>query len=458
MEKAFDVAVVGGGLSGLAAATYLGRAGLRVLVLEKAKALGGRARTTVDNGYSFNLGAHAVYRHGAAWRVLDELDVPRVGGIPRVSGSLALADSGAHALPVGFLSLLTTGLLPLSGKLELAKLLGGLAKIDAEALSGTPAIEWIERTARTPETRGLLKALVRVATYTGDLERLSAGVALSQLQLVTKHNVMYLDGGWQTLVEGLRERATMAGAVLVTGDGATKIEAGRERWHVTMHEGRSVEARAVVLATGPQAAAGLAPGNETLAEMARRAVPVKVATLDVALSQLPRPGTRFAVGTDRATYVSVHSATAKLAPEGGALIHVMTYSPSEDPRANEKELEGALDVVQPGWRDVVVHRRFLPGMVAMNDLVAASRGGLRGRPDTAVQGAAGLFIAGDWVGPEGMLLDAALASAKQAATACAALLRGEVSRPASANLGAATNATAKKSAARESTTAAASVA
>ena len=49
---------------------------------------------------------------------------------------------------------------------------------------------------------------MRVATYTGDLERLSAGVAIAQLQHVVKHNVVYLDGGWQVLVEALRERAT----------------------------------------------------------------------------------------------------------------------------------------------------------------------------------------------------------------------------------------------------------
>ena len=55
-----DVAVIGAGLSGLAVATYLARAGRRVLVLEKSKEPGGRARTLVKHGFHFNLGPHAL--------------------------------------------------------------------------------------------------------------------------------------------------------------------------------------------------------------------------------------------------------------------------------------------------------------------------------------------------------------------------------------------------------------
>ncbi len=427
--EAFDVVVVGGGLSGLAAATYLGRAGLRALVVEKASELGGRARTTkVEGGFALNLGPHAVYRQGPAWGVLEELGVPLRGGVPGGPGALALAAGGVHALPTGLFSLLTTGLLSLAGKLELSRVLASLGQIDTKALACVPAIAWIENAVQAPAARGFLQGLFRVSTYAADLERLSAGAAIAQLQLVTKHNVLYLDGGWQVLVDTLRERAAAGGAAIAAGEGAARLEVGAGRVVVTLRDGRPIEARAAVLATGPQAAAALAPSLPELTRLAEQALPSKVAVLDVALSSLPRPGARFGLGTSRPTYVSVHSAVARLAPEGGAVVHAMLYQAGADARADERELEGALDAVQPGWRGRVAHRRFLPAMVASNDLVAAARGGYAGRPDVDEAGAEGVFLAGDWVGPEGMLLDAALASAKRAAGACAALLGRERAR------------------------------
>jgi hypothetical protein len=47
--------------------------------------------------------------------------------------------------------------------------------------------------------------------------------------------------------------------------------------------------------------------------------------------------------------------------------------------------------------------------------VTASGGGLAGRPGPRVPDAPGVFVVGDWVGGDGMLLDASLASAEGAA-------------------------------------------
>jgi phytoene dehydrogenase-like protein len=164
----------------------------------------------------------------------------------------------------------------------------------------------------------------------------------------------------------------------------------------------------VLLAVDPASAASLA-GNE--GEAWTRAQPVKAACLDVGLRSLPRPRATFALGIDDPVYLSVHSAAAHLAPKGGALIQSIKYG-GTDAVADERALERLLDRFQPGWRELIVHRRFLPSMVVANALVTPSAP----RPSVATS-VRGLYLAGDWVGDEGLLSDAALASARAASKA-----------------------------------------
>src|SRR5690606_7456816 len=101
-----------------------------------------------------------------------------------------------------------------------------------------------------------------------------------------------------------------------------------------------------------------------------------------------------------------------------AVIHVAKYlgRQASDPRRDERELEALVDLVQPGWRELVLQRRFLPDMLVAHDLPTAARGGTAGRPGPELPGAPGLYVVGDWVGPDGMLADATLDSARRAAT------------------------------------------
>jgi phytoene dehydrogenase-like protein len=415
-----QVVVVGGGLAGLCAAAYLARAGRPVHVFEKAQEIGGRARTLRKNEYSFNQGPHALHRAGKGMEVLRELGIEPAGRSPSASGAYAVAGGVLHTLPVGLLSLLTTGLFRLPAKLEAARLLATIRRIDAEPLQATPLSEWLARSVKHGELRALIAALCRLATYAEDPERQSAGAALAQLQSALAANVLYLDGGWQVLVDALRQAALEAGARVSTGRRVASVEIeGRAVAGVRFEDGGRIPCAAVIIAAGPEAAADLVPGaaGEPLRAWAQSAVPVRAACLDVALSALPRPRGLFALGIDRPLYLSVHSASARLAPEGGHLVQLAKYLGAEgsDPAADEAELEGLLDLVQPGWREAVVHRRFLPQMVVSNALVTAEGGGIAGRPGPALPGVSSLFVAGDWVGPDGMLADAALASARQAA-------------------------------------------
>lgn len=418
VQQEVDVVVVGGGLSGLAAATYLARTGRSVIVFERSGQVGGRAITNDLNGFLFNLGPHAIYRKGVGARVLRELGVGFSGGSPSAAG-YALHQGQLRTLPTDPWSLFTTNLFGFPAKLEMARLLTSIGKIDPQAIRHLTLQEWLEREVRRPEVRQLFSAIVRLSTYANEPERLSADVAIGQLQLGLK-GVYYLDHGWQVLVDGLRVAAEEAGAKIVTSAKVVAVERDGVVRGVRLEDGSTWSTSVVIVATTPAVAAALIEGSDEVGfrEWADAVIPVRAATLDIGLSRLPQPHARFVLGIDRPVYLSVHSGVAKLAPEGGAMIHVAKYLPSDDetdPKAVGRELEELLDLVQPGWRDVLVERRFLSNIVVVNALATAAQGGLSGRPGPEVPGIPNLYVAGDWVGQEGWLSDGSLASAKRAA-------------------------------------------
>lgn len=421
-QNTTEAIVVGGGVAGLAAATYLARSGRGVRLFEQSHSLGGRAQTKEKDGFCINIGPHALYRGGRGIEVLRELGVEPQGRVPSVSGAYAIRDGIKHTFPAGALSLLTTSLFGLSAKLEAARLLASIGKIDGNRLMDVSIREWLDQTFSHAEVKDFVLAAIRVATYTNAPELMSAGAAIEQLKKAQDKSVLYLDGGWQQLVGGLRAAALEAGVVIETGAKADAVTRGAtgEVQGVRFADGRTITASTVVIAAGPLAVADLVERSEgtSLARWADESIAVKAACLDIALNRLPVSKATFALGIDRPLYLSVHSATAKLAPEGGALIQVAKYLPpdhSDSSDAVEGELEGLLDLIQPDWRDELAYRRFLPDMIVINALPLASRNGTRGRPSPEVAEVPGLFVAGDWVGAEGMLVDASLASAKQAA-------------------------------------------
>jgi len=410
-----DIIVIGGGLSGLAAATYAARGGRRVTLFEKASEPGGRAITRQRNGFCLNRGAHALYHQTEAGEVLRELGVAYYGKQP--PSVFGLADGTLHLLPQSPLALLRTTLFDASAKLELVGVQARALRADLLALQTVSVTEWLNRHVRHPQIRTLLLMLARVTTYTNAPELQSAALLVEMVRKVP--NVLYLDEGWQTIVHGLYHVAEATGVRMVTSARVVAVEHEERVRGVRLANGDFYPAQAVIVATDPTEASALVNGGEypALSRWAREALPSHVACLDVALRHVPEPRHKGALGIDRPLYLVVHSASAKLAPEGGAVIHTIRYlEPGEqaDAKAVERELEALLDRLQPGWRREIVEQQFLPHMHATNAIVQAHLGGLPGRPGPEVPGILNLFVAGDWVGKAGQLTAAGLASARVA--------------------------------------------
>jgi phytoene dehydrogenase-like protein len=233
--------------------------------------------------------------------------------------------------------------------------------------------------------------------------------------------VHYVDGGWQTLADGLRAVAEASGVRILTGTRAEQVEVRDGRaLGVRLDGGQLLSAQAVVLALPPREALEVlgTKAGVNLHTILQGIVPGHVACLDVALSSLPSPETPVIFDLDQPRFASVQSTVARLAPAGGAVLHAfkeLDPRTPTDPHQDRAELEAFVDAFQPGWREVVVERRFLPRMLGTSLLPLASQGGLAGRPAGTSADVPNVYFAGDWVGPRGFLLDAGLASAREAA-------------------------------------------
>lgn len=415
-ERRTDVVVIGGGIGGLACAVSLAKAGKRVTVLEASARLGGRGASEHDQGFTLNQGPHAIFEPSRA--MLASLGV--TPNAPLVAPTGTYVDDGErlHVLPGGVGSFFGTSYLDARDRLSLGGLLPSLVGSGGDASMTFGA--WLDRRGLTPRVRAMIEMLARVATYGADPAFTSAPVVIAQLRAAAIGGVRYADGGWSSIVDALAARAKEAGVELVLRARVTGLER-EERGFVVVREQERLHASDVVIAGPPSLAQGLlaSHGDAVTRAITPSGPGLRIACLDLGLDRLPEGAARGAFGTTEPTYVSVHSATAKLAPEGAAMVHAALYLGDRAPRPREDraKIEAALDRAIPGWRERVVVERHAPAALACGARVDAP-GGLAARPSVRVEPLSraghGVYVVGDWVGARGLLLDGVLASALEA--------------------------------------------
>lgn len=444
-DETVDVLVVGGGLAGGLVAEAAARQGKRVVILERSAHPGGRARSQVQGEHRFNFGPHAIYRKGPMHRALLGAGVPVAGVAPSIGGARALfADGRLDALPLGLGGVLRASWFSTR---DVPDFLGALRAVRSPgrrpaALHELSAAAWMDSLATRESTRALLGVMVRLATYGGDPEVMSADVAQLQLAAAVGSGVVYVHGGWQALVDALLARVTQAGAELRQARAASLTigegGAGGSRHRVLDADGHAYLAHDVVFACAPHVASGLVgDADPELAAFTRWARPVTMRCVDLGLRG--SEGLPFTLGVDVPFYFSPQRGVRGVAPSGTTNVHAAWYLGAEAPKTDAASppdsndatrdaavgLDDAITRVVPDLGSRLLERRALPRAVVHHALPEHAHGGLRGRP--ACQSCVpGIWYAGDWVGPEGHLADAAAASALSVARGIAAHQEGRL--------------------------------
>jgi phytoene dehydrogenase-like protein len=409
------IAVIGGGIAGLVAACELAKEGKPVVVLEKAAQYGGRAMTVQKNGALFNLGGHALYRGGEADRIFRELGLELKGGSPSRNVSV-LWNNQVFSLPRFLFGRNFTW----PGRIELMRSLAKLARIDphAEDIASVNVRTWIEQHIREPMVRNLFYALIRTSTFTNAPDLQCAGPALGQIRRTFQNNaVLYVEGGWQSIVDQLKEKAIRAGAQLLHSAGVVAIEHDGAVRKLRLSDGAELEVGRVIAAVPPAETFRLVRDADrtSLRLWKDQARPAMVACLDLCLKRLPKPRHKVVLGLDEPVFFSNQSGPTPSLARDGSVIHMVKYHGvgDHDPKKDEAMLERVMDIVQPGWRKEIVARRYLPNMTAAGDYMHMGRQDRT--PGPAVPEIRGLYVAGDWASHGELLVDSAAASGRRAA-------------------------------------------
>lgn len=256
MSDAFDVAVVGAGLAGLAAARHLVEAGLEVVVFEAAEAPGGRVRTDRRDGLLLDHGFQLLNpSYPEAKRVLDlgALDLQAFGAgvtVHRNGRRHVLGDP--RRLPSATLATLRTPFGTWREKLAAARWAAGAGFAPARHVRRRPDSSLAEELRR----RGITGEI-------GEIVRLFLSGVLAEDELSTSRRFAefllrsFLRGTPSLPAQGMQAMPEQLAAALPAG--VLRLDSPVTRLTgTTVHTaGPPVRARAVVVAAGLTAAAEL---------------------------------------------------------------------------------------------------------------------------------------------------------------------------------------------------------
>jgi protoporphyrinogen/coproporphyrinogen III oxidase len=279
-----DVAIVGGGIAGLAAAYELQQRGVSTCVLESAPRIGGVIRTDRSDGWTIDAGPDSILvQKPAAVSLCRELGIadrlhptltPRTAFILRDGRLHPLMEGSALGFPVRIAPLATSSLFTLAGKLRMAM----EAIVPRRSSQDDESLASFVRRRFGEEAVDYLAEPLLAGIHAGDVDRLSTRALFPRLLEVERtygsvirgfralHMKPSAQGAFVSLPGGTMELVEALGAALRPGTIRLSSRASdlrhAHRFSIDTPSG-SIDARAVILAVPAYAAAGLLRSIDT---------------------------------------------------------------------------------------------------------------------------------------------------------------------------------------------------
>ena len=270
-----DVAIIGGGISGLTAARELCARGCRVRLFERAPRCGGLIETDRVDGFVIDTGPDTLLAHKpAALALVKELGLEadlvsplavRTTYVVRGGVLRSLPETSALGLPTGWRTVVTARAFSMRGRLRMA----AEAFLPAHPPEGDESIGSFVRRRFGHEAEACVAEPVLAGLHRGDASRLSMRALFPMLARAEREHGSVArawrrmpartGGGSMSLRQGLeaipaRLLAGLPPDVVRTGAAVARIEGGGA-YRIVFEDASAVTARAVLLATPAHASA-----------------------------------------------------------------------------------------------------------------------------------------------------------------------------------------------------------
>ncbi len=425
----YDAIVIGGGYAGLSAAALLGRRGKRVLLLERAGRLGGRATYYEKDGFLWEYGQHScrLGKDGIAARVFDLLGRPLEFIDTGRHPSYLYLDGQLYPRPEGPLDFLVTQLMPFRARLDFLRFYARLLRSNPEDWYDATLLECYRTRQRNADVERFLPFL-GLTVMVADAARVSAGEVIQFLKRARNAPVKQGEprGGSKQIIDTLasviRETggeihlSETAGAILLRGNEATGV-----RTRHGEYAARHVVFAAPLFRLFDVVDEGLF--DPAFVAYARGILSSSGVTIDFVFDEPVTDIKGSILGVNEPLWVKFQSnADAGAAPKGK---HFCTWGmllpPGESPKEEvvaktEARIKRIMEDAIPGALGKAVYQRRLVVPV-LNGSMLIPRQSFKHRPGVLSRDIANLCLIGDTTQGEGCSGDIAFSSAMKLAEA-----------------------------------------